>query len=83
MLHFLWLHLPCPNLHCLHLSVPACPQKSDFEDRLRRLAAFAARMPKEGRTDLRRVEAAARRVLQGDEANWKSDIQAKVGAWKE
>lgn len=37
------------------------------------------RVPKEGSTTVRRVEAAARRVLQGAEINWHADILAKVG----
>ncbi|KAL4857485.1 DNA-directed RNA polymerase 2B [Chlorella vulgaris] len=52
--------------------------KHDFEDRLRRLAA-AVQVPKEGSTTVRRVDAAARRVLQGQEASWHSDILAKIG----
>lgn len=51
---------------------------SDFEERLRRLSA-AVRVPREGATTLQRVQAQARRVLQGQEVTWHSDILAKVG----
>ena len=57
-----------------------CLQKSDFEERLQRLSA-QYRIPREGNTTVARVEAAARRVLQGQEVAWHSDILAKVGGW--
>ena len=71
-------HLACPSL--ASLPAPPCPQKSDFEERLQRLSA-QYRIPREGNTTVARVEAAARRVLQGQEVAWHSDILAKVGGW--
>ncbi|PSC74843.1 DNA-directed RNA polymerase chloroplastic mitochondrial [Micractinium conductrix] len=52
--------------------------KADFEERLRRLSV-ACRVPREGSTTFSKVSAAARRVLQGEEVKWHSDILAKVG----
>jgi hypothetical protein len=45
-----------------------------------RQLSVAAGVPKEGSATVRRVDATARRVLQGREANWHPDIVAKVGA---
>lgn len=68
--------------------LPPCPtrppQRTDFETRLRRLAA-QYRLPQEGSTSVRRVQDAARRILRGSEASWHPDILAKVRrlAWWE
>ena len=52
-------------------------QRTDFEDRLRRLAV-QFKLPAEGSTTVRRVDAAARRVLKGKEVTWHADILAKA-----
>ncbi len=52
-------------------------QKADFDDRLRKLAA-GCKVPKDGSVSVQRVQAMAKRVLQGQEVSWHSDILAKV-----
>ncbi|KAL4451184.1 hypothetical protein ABPG77_009256 [Micractinium sp. CCAP 211/92] len=53
-------------------------QKADFDDRLRKLAA-GCKVPKDGSVSVQRVQAMAKRVLQGQEVSWHSDILAKIG----